>query len=122
MKIGITGSPFTGKSTLACTFGLPVHCTDPISTVRFVYPNTTYSETPSPLGSDGSYVIEGWSLPIELAKWKAAHRWLPVPLDRLIVLTTPYQSLSDGQYKQGQLVTRYLEELGPWIAKITEYQ
>ena len=125
LRLGITGGPRTGKSTLAMQHELPQFCTDPQPALpaplveylpvgldwgaQSLYVAENYLTRPGP------WVIEGVTLPRALRKWRELHPGEPPPLDRLVVLTQPYERLSPGQASMAKGCATVLAELQDWL-------
>lgn len=60
MKVAIIGSPFSGKSTLANSYGVSVFCSDPASTVREVIEGVTYMPEGLDWEEQSHYICENW--------------------------------------------------------------
>ena len=141
-RICITGGPVTGKTTLARKLVLDHAC---CRGTRFPYiddgrrpSGCQYAlhtddliEATKHLGKDawsemsrlaslwldepGPWVIEGVAVSRALRKWHAAHPGERAPVDRVILLATPFGNRSKGQIAMAKGVETVHAEIIPWL-------
>jgi hypothetical protein len=136
MRTLITGSPKTGKTTLALELaeksGVRHFCTDPQN-----HPSVPAGVSGTPVGLDwsecslwvaqhwlelpGSWVIEGVAVPRALRKWHAEHPDAPPPCDSLLVLVHTHEPLTPRHAKMSQDLHGVLDELRDWLAPVLRY-
>jgi hypothetical protein len=63
----------------------------------------------------GPWVIEGVAIPRALRKWMNNNPGLPPPVDKIIVLYTPFEVLTKGQESMGKGIDTVLNEIQPWL-------
>ncbi len=129
MRVVILGGPYSGKSTYAGTYGLPVYCTDPKSLVRNPKDNVTY--LPEGLGwSEGSeYVAKNWLT--KPGDWviegtgavRALRKFNGNKPDVILYFANshPSQELLPGQVAMAISVSSIWEEVKAKYAPITKY-
>lgn len=137
-RIVIVGGCRLGKSTLARSLGLPIHCADPASKVKDWEPGVAYLPEGLPMSGDdgaaqwvadnwfcapGPWVVEGWLTARALRRWliKGADTdYLPHPCDRIIVLTNePWVELKPGQAALNKAVQTVWNEIALEFENIT---
>lgn len=123
MRIGITGGPKTGKTTLAKKMhrdrvnGVRVLLhTDDLIDLGWSESSQRVSEWLEEFTSVDDLIIEGVTLPRALRKWLKAH---PEgrPLDKLLVLDTTYGELSPGQERMAKGVETVVNEIADELIK-----
>lgn len=124
-RIVITGGPRTGKTTLAgrlCeTDGSQVRHTDDLVEQLKHLGKDAWSagsaEVAKWLGEPGPWIIEGVSVSRALRKWREQHPGEPPPVDRVIFLSEPYETLSKGQASMAKGVETVHAEIDSWLAE-----
>jgi len=112
VRIGITGAPKTGKTTLAGD-GNVIHTDDYIERGW----SGASQEIADLLDSPGNdLVVEGVAVPRALRKWlKANPRGRPI--ETLVVLTEPHEELTKGQASMGKGIETVLKEIEPELRR-----
>lgn len=125
-RILITGGPRTGKTTLANK--LQQEGGDPIVYSTDDVMHLGWSEASAAvalwLDADDSWIVEGVAASRALRKWRALHPDQPPPIDRLIYLREPHETLTPGQRTMAKGVETVHRELEDWLAQhgvTTEY-
>jgi len=122
-RLAITGYPRTGKTTLAerlrVEWGVPVYHTDDFKELPWSDSSLKASlwfNRPSP------WIIEGVTVPRALRKWIKRHQQAspseqvpPLPVDKILVLTSPRMTLTSGQQNMGKGVIDIIDQLEPWL-------
>lgn len=140
-RILITGGPRTGKTTLAEHLALGGTWTAECGTG----PSRTYGPGPdcvrhtddliaetAHLGKDGwseasrlaslwfdgagPWIIEGVAASRALRKWHEAHPGEPPPVDRVIYLREPHETLTPGQTSMAKGVATVHRQLEDWLS------
>jgi hypothetical protein len=136
-RIAITGGPRTGKTTLARTFAAPLHVScdsafddescscgalrhtdDLIEQMKHLGKDAwsaASAEVANWLDAPGPWIIEGVAVSRALRKWRDAHPGEPPPVDRVIMLTEPFETLSKGQAAMAKGVATVHEEIEEWL-------
>ena len=124
-RICITGGPRTGKTTLSGALygdqwaadsdkcGPVFHTDDLIGKVDWSAASQHVAE--HWLTEPGPWIIEGVAVSRALRKWRDAHPGEPPPVDRVIYLTEPHESLSKGQQSMAKGVASVHAEIEPWL-------
>lgn len=121
MRICITGGPKTGKTTLANKIadeygdhtGTTVgHTDDLIATHEW---SSASEEVSHWLDAPGPWIIEGVAVSRALRKWRDAHPGQRPTIDRLIILSHPWESLSKGQDTMAKGVATVQADIDPWL-------
>ncbi len=110
MRILITGAPRTGKTTLANSMGAN-RSTDEVMDLGWSEASlevSTWFDAPA-------YIIEGVAIPRALRKWKANNPNQSPPVDKIIILTEPFEALNDGQMRMGKGMDTVWREIEPWL-------
>jgi hypothetical protein len=133
MKLAIIGGPFSGKSTLAQSYGVKVFCTDPVSLVREKIDGVTYLpeglewEAQSHyicehwLSMPGDWVIEGVGVVRALRKWINYYDSVP-PCYQLIYIKGHHPKatgLTSGHVAMSKSIESIWNEISPVYEKIT---
>lgn len=143
-RVIIVGGCRLGKSTLARSLGLPIHCADPRSKVKDVEAGVVYLPESLPMAGDdgaaqwvadhwltlpGPWVVEGWLTARVLRRW--VKRWegfdengvTAMPADRIILLTNePWVELKPGQASLNKAVATVWREIEDYFSPITEFR
>ena len=112
-RIGITGPPESGKSTLGETIGLRVQNTDNLLHLGW---DAGIDEGVAWLSDPNLEVIEGAMLPYSLRRWLRANK-TGAPLDRAIFLGGKFRKLSALQEGFGKAVRTVWEDIVPELEK-----
>ena len=121
MRICITGGPCTGKTTLAVqldaeygNFGVPsIYHTDDLMHLDWSEASLAASKW---LDLPGPWIIEGVAMSRAIRKWiKAWDRASPPPLDKLIILSDPFEEPTSGQRTMAKGVATVTAEIEPWL-------
>jgi hypothetical protein len=148
-RILISGGPRTGKTTLAreignghscgcaaferrpgfvtvgdcdCPLAQLIHHTDdliPLGWSEASQAAALWLEAPGP------WIVEGVAASRALRKWRDQHPNQPPPVDRVIFLREPHETLSKGQAVMAKGVETVHAELADWLGKhniTTEYR
>lgn len=118
MRIVITGSPLSGKTTLANVFvkifGLPLLQTDSVKHMEW----SESSEHVSHWFNDPrDGVIEGVTVPRALRKWQKRNPDQPPPFDWFIILPHPRQFLGSAQETMRKQIIGLAETQKEWIGE-----
>lgn len=128
-RIAITGGPKTGKTTLAKDIfevwaedGRLVeralddfeirHTDDLIGKLDW---SDASAEIATWFDDPGPWIIEGVAVSRALRKWMANHPGERPPVDRVIYLSEPHESLSTGQASMAKGVRKVHDEIEPWL-------
>lgn len=118
MRIVITGSPLAGKTTLAGIIakitGVPVFHTDDVKDLEWSEASQAVSGW---LAREGSWIIEGVTVPRALRKWQMNHPDEPPPLDWFIYLPKPRSFLGIGQETMRKQIHGLAETQKDWIGE-----
>lgn len=122
-RIAITGGPRTGKTTLASRIGgdwhgsgldsFEIRGTDDLIG-KFDWSDAS-AEVATWFDAPGPWIIEGVAVSRALRKWMANHPGGPPPVDRVIYLSEPHESLSTGQASMAKGVRKVHDEIEPWL-------
>jgi len=124
-RIVICGGPRTGKTTMAARMSLGAtadvrHSDDLIAT-------HDWSAASQHIADEwlddrhGPWIIEGVAMSRALRKWREAHPYDEVPVDRVIRLVTPLVALSKGQETMAKGEERVWSEIEGWLGRIVEW-
>lgn len=122
MRICITGGPRTGKTTLANRIadeygdhtGVTVAHTDDVMDLGWSEASLEVSKW---LDAPGPWIIEGVAVSRALRKWHASHPGERPPIDKLIVLSYPWENLTVGQHSMAMGIRTVTDEIMPWLRK-----
>lgn len=140
-RICITGGPRTGKTTLAAgiekafnsiPYGTTVttsvrHTDDLIDQCKHLGKDAwsaASAEAMKWLDEPGPWIIEGVAVSRALRKWREAHPGEPPPVDRVIYMDEPHETLSKGQATMAKGVRTVHDEIEGWLEEhgvTTEY-
>ena len=128
-RIVITGGPRTGKTTLALSMGMDIYPCD-VSHTDDLIEHLHWSQVSEHIALEwlpqpGPWIIEGVALARALRKWREAHPGEPPPVDRVIYLREPHESLTPGQRTMAKGVETVHREIEPWLEEhniMTEYR
>lgn len=127
-RICITGGPRAGKTTMArgmlavmlrdwdkpiVDIEGPVQmCTDDVMHLGW---SESSARVAVWLDTAGSWIIEGVAVSRALRKWREAHPGEPPPVDRVIYLNEPYETLGKGQATMAKGVRTVHDEIEGWL-------
>jgi dephospho-CoA kinase len=115
-RICITGGPRTGKTTMALELArailIPVRHTDDLICLGWSGASQVASEW---LDEPGPWVIEGVAVSRALRKWRDRNPDAPPPVDRVVYLRVPYETLTAGQAAMAKGVSTVHNELAVWL-------
>lgn len=126
-RICITGGPRTGKTVLANKLadelgdhvGTTVAHTDDLIEELKHLGKEAWSEASRRasewLDAPGPWFIEGVAVSRALRKWRDAHPGEPPPVDRVIYLRVPCETLTGGQTSMAKGVRTVHDEIEPWL-------
>jgi hypothetical protein len=121
VRICITGGPRTGKTTLAnriadeygdhtsTTVG---HTDDLIATHDWSAASLKVSRW---FDAPGPWIIEGVAVSRALRKWRKNNPGKAPPVDKVIVLCWPWETLTPGQAAMLRGVDTVTEQIMPWL-------
>jgi hypothetical protein len=122
-RICITGGPRTGKTTLAARLDAEMPCDhNPCHGIRHTDDliNLGWSEASEAASrwfdEPGPWIIEGVAVSRALRKWRDQHPDEPPPVDRVIYLSEPHETLTPGQATMAKGVATVHEQLADWLA------
>ena len=116
-RIVITGGPRTGKTTRAAFEaatrpGFAVRHTDDLMRLGW----SEASEAAMMwLDLPGPWIIEGVAASRALRKWRENHPGEPPPVDRVIYLSEPHETLVKGQTSMAKGVRTVHDEIESWL-------
>lgn len=131
-RICITGGPRTGKTTLAgrlaadlhvacdsafdesCSCGALRHTDDLIGSHDW---SDASAEVARWFDAPGPWIIEGVAVSRALRKWHDQHPGEPPPVDQVIYLHTPHETLSKRQGAMAKGVAKVHSEIEPWLRR-----
>lgn len=133
-RICITGGPRTGKTTLASALWIDLALATGMaqdSGLRLVRHTDDLIEKLKHLGKDawsaasaeamtwldepGPWIVEGVAVSRALRKWRDQHPGARPPVDRVIMLLHPHESLTKGQLAMAKGVQTVHDEIGDWL-------
>lgn len=113
-RIAITGGPRTGKTTLAHRLGGNVRHTDDI--IHLGWSGASQAAC-GWLDDPGPWIIEGVAVSRALRKWRDQHPGCPPPVDRVIFLAEPRETLAYGQRVMASGVRTVHDEIESWLRR-----
>jgi dephospho-CoA kinase len=129
-RICITGGPRTGKTTLSDTLArelaerngqAELRHTDAVMHHGWFEASALVALW---LDEPGQWIIEGVAVSRALRKWREAHPGERPPVDRVIYLAEPHNTLSKGQATMAKGVRTVHDEIEGWLEEhgiTTEY-
>lgn len=116
-RIAITGGPKTGKTTLALSKRMEMAC-DVMHTDDLIGKldwSDASAEVARWMDEPGPWIIEGVAVSRALRKWRDNHPGERPPVDRVVYLSEPHESLSTGQASMAKGVRKVHDEIEPWL-------
>lgn len=113
MRTLIIGWPRTGKTTLAQEMG-GGRSTDEVMSMGW---SEASEEVSKWLDQPGDFIIEGVALPRALRKWQERNPGEKPPVDKVILLNNPHETLTDGQIAMGKGMDTVMSQVLPWLSQ-----